>query len=178
MIILILAVTERCLADPVAVMCSTTAKCSLHLSALLLKSIAIFLFAPYLSALLCHLINGSVSKTLRGKKLQPSLLQSWEDLRSWIEIQLPIDDSIIAWLRHWPRGSTQGADAFSAVSPWALQPMWASVGSPRTEPITCADINPTFPDLRYLFSPHQHRQKCNGLFIDLPPSLFSQSFSR
>lgn len=68
MIILILAATERRLADPVAVMCSTTAKRSLHLSALLLKSIAIFLFAPCLSALLCHFIRGSVSKTLRGKK--------------------------------------------------------------------------------------------------------------
>lgn len=63
-----LAAAERCLADPVAIMCSTAAKRSLHLFALLLKSIAIFLFAPCLSALLYHYIRGSVSKTLRGKK--------------------------------------------------------------------------------------------------------------
>lgn len=61
-----LVAAERCLADPVAVMCSTAAK--LHLFALLLKSIAIFLFAPCLSALLYHYIGGSVSKTLKGKK--------------------------------------------------------------------------------------------------------------
>lgn len=67
-IILILAGAERCSADPVAVMCSTVAKRSLHLFALLLKSIAIFLFAPCLSALLYHYIRSSVSKTLRGKK--------------------------------------------------------------------------------------------------------------
>lgn len=68
MIILIVAATERRSADPVAVMRSTTAKRSLHLSALLLKSIAIFLFAPCLSALLCHFIRGFVSKTRGGKK--------------------------------------------------------------------------------------------------------------
>lgn len=63
-----LAAAEGCLADPVAVICSTAAKHLLHLLALLLKSIAIFLFAPCLSPLLCHFIRGSVSKTLRGKK--------------------------------------------------------------------------------------------------------------
>lgn len=57
---------ERSLADPVSVMCPTAAKRSLHLSALLPKSIAIFLFAPCLSALLCYFIRSFVSKTLRG----------------------------------------------------------------------------------------------------------------
>lgn len=63
-----LAATERRLSDLATVMFSTAAKRGLHLSALLLKSIAIFLFAPCLSALLCHFIRGSVSKTLAGKK--------------------------------------------------------------------------------------------------------------
>ncbi len=55
--------------------------------------------------------------------------------------------------------------------------MWAGVGSPRTEPITCADINPTFPDRQYLFSPHQHRQKCNGL-LSIYLLLFSLTLSQ
>lgn len=57
---------EQRLGDPMSVMCLTAAKRSLHLSALLPKSIAIFLFAPCLSPLLCYFIRGFVSKTLRG----------------------------------------------------------------------------------------------------------------